>query len=400
MPLNPIKTGRPLLPAEARHQADANKTQWVPVLASTGQPLMPCHPARARELVRKGLATKIYLKGIFHIKLTHRTTGTTQVVAIGVDPGSKMNGYSLKSPDHTYLNIQQPAKDGKAVKKAIEGRANMRRGRRARHTPCRPPRFDNRTRKDWVPPSTLSRWQWIYNTIATLRRLYPIQHAIVEDVKAITKKDKKRWNSSFSPVQAGKNWLYRRIRLLGLELHLAEGYTTAELRLSAGLTKDHHKLNYNFFTHAVDAWVLANAVTGGHMYPDMIQLTKLFRPEYVRRQLHIMQSKAGGIRRRYGGTALPGGICKGTMVKYSHPKASGSSHLALVTGYSANTGYTLTPITGEGRYLRNAKLDHMQLLYRSSWLWRFPCSYKGYSSRRAYQRDITNAPDMVARCYQ
>ena len=400
MPLNPIKYGNPTHPAEARRKADANKVSWVPVLASTGQPLMPCHPARARELVRKGLATKSYLKGVFHIKLTQRTTGDTQVVALGVDPGSKMNGYSLKSPDRTYLNIQQPAKDGKAVKKAIEARASMRRGRRGRHTPCRPPRFDNRSRKDWVPPSTLSRWQHIYNTIAMLCRLYPIQHCIVEDVKATTKKGKKRWNQSFSPVMAGKNWLYRRIRLLGLELHLAEGDTTAELRLAVGLPKDHRKLNYNFFTHAVDAWVLANGVTGGHMYPDMIQLTRLHRPRYVLRQLHIMQPKVGGVRTRRGGTALPGGIRKGTMVKYKHPKANGSTHLALVTGYSGNTGYTLSPITGEGRYVRDAKLDRMQLLYRSSWIWQFPCSYKGYSSRRAYQRDITNAPDMVAKCYQ
>ena len=106
MSLNPIKYGNPTHPVEARRKADANKVPWVPVLASTGQPLMPCHPARARELVRKGLATKSYLKGVFHIKLTQRTTGDTQVVALGVDPGSKMNGYSLKSPDRTYLNIQ------------------------------------------------------------------------------------------------------------------------------------------------------------------------------------------------------------------------------------------------------------------------------------------------------
>jgi len=28
----------------------------VPVLSSTGRPLMPCHPARAKELIRKGRA--------------------------------------------------------------------------------------------------------------------------------------------------------------------------------------------------------------------------------------------------------------------------------------------------------------------------------------------------------
>ncbi len=400
MPLNPIKYTNPTHPAEARRKADANKVPWVPVLASTGQPLMPCHPARARELVRKGLATKSYLKGVFHIKLTQRTKGDTQVVALGVDPGSKMNGYSLKSPDHTYLNIQQPAKDGSKVKDAVAARASMRRGRRNRHTPCRPPRFDNRTKKDRVPPSTLSRWQHIYNTIAMLCRLYPIQHCIVEDVKATTKQGKKRWNQSFSPVMAGKNWLYRHIRLLGLELHLAEGYTTAELRLAVGLPKDHRKLDYNFFTHAVDAWVLANGVTGGHMYPDMIQLTRLHRPRYVLRQLHIMQPKVGGVRPRRGGTALPGGIRKGIMVKYNHPKTKGSSHLALVTGYSAVKGYSLSFIDDVGRYTQNAQLDRMQLLYRTSWLWQFPWSYKGYSSRRAHRRDITNAPTKVVNHYQ
>ena len=87
--LNPIKHSNPTHPAEARRKTDVNKASWVPVLASTGQPLMPCHPARARELVRKGLATKSYLKGVFHIKLTQRSKGDTQVVALGVDPGSK-----------------------------------------------------------------------------------------------------------------------------------------------------------------------------------------------------------------------------------------------------------------------------------------------------------------------
>ena len=136
------------------------------------------------------------------------------------------------------------------------------------------------------------------------------------------------------------------------------------------------------------------------MYPDMIQLTRLHRPRYILRQLHIMEPKVGGVRRRQGGTALPNGIRKGTMVKYSHPKANGSSHLALVTGYSGNTGYSLNFIDGAGRYTQNAQLDHMEILYRSSWLWQFPCSYKGHSSRRAYQRDITNAPTKVAEHYQ
>ena len=93
-------------------------------------------------------------------------------------------------------------------------------------------------------------------------------------------------------------------------------------------------------------------------------------------------------------------IRKGTMIKYKHPKANGTAHLALVTGYSDNTGYSLSFIDDVGRYTQSAQLDHMQLLYRSSWLWQFPWSYKGYSSRRAHRRDITNAPTKVVNHYQ
>ena len=72
--------------AEEVLKAEANKVSWVPVLSSTGQPLMPCHPARARELVRKGKATKACFKGVFHIRLTQRDTGEVQLVAIANAP--------------------------------------------------------------------------------------------------------------------------------------------------------------------------------------------------------------------------------------------------------------------------------------------------------------------------
>ena len=377
-----------------------NKVPRVPVLSSTGKPLMPCSPARARELVRNGLAVKRWLKGIFCIQLTQRADGDVQVAAIGVDPGSKMCGYSVKSPDHTFINIQSPAKDGKAVSRAIKARAMARRNRRNRNTPCRPPRFNNRSKARWAPPSTKARWQHIYNIIAMLCRLYPITHVVVEDVKAKTRPGKDRWNNSFSPLTAGKNWLYSQLKLLGLELHLAEGYQTAELRQIHGLKKNPAKLVYDFYTHAVDAWVLANAITEGHLYPDMVQLTKLMRPEYSRRQLHYFNYIKGSVRRKYGGSVLPDGIYKGTLVRYSNPKHRGHGHLAIVSGYSENKGYSLNYINGTGRYTQTAKLNHFRLIYRLKWLWLHPCSYMGYSSRSSYARDIVNGPSVVTKQYQ
>ena len=43
---------------------------------------MPCHPARARELVRAGKAKRRFSKGLFYILLTERQDGFTQPVAL------------------------------------------------------------------------------------------------------------------------------------------------------------------------------------------------------------------------------------------------------------------------------------------------------------------------------
>ena len=378
----------------ATKRAEENTTQWVPVLSSTGKPLMPCHPARARQLVRKGKATKRYLKGIFCIRLTERADGYLQPIAIGVDPGSKMNGYCVKSGDHTYVNIQQPAKNGQAVKDKVETRANARGARRGRKTPCRPPRFSNRSRKGFIPPSTRARWQHIWNTVKLLNSLYPITHTAVEDVFTELKKGEKRRNSNFSPIMAGKNWLYDRIMDEGYELKRFPGRTTAKLRRDAGVYKDPNKLDFNFHTHAVDAWVLANAIVGGHLYPEYIGLTKMQRYECNRRKLHDMNPTKGGVRKRYGGTILPGGLRKGTLVKYT-PKGAARGYLTLVTGHSEKKGYSLSYINDAKRYAQNGKLEYMQILHQTKWLITPPHHYRGYPSKKRAQRDLPGAPDSV-----
>src|SRR5215207_3327324 len=83
--------------------------KYVPVLSSTGRRLMPCHAARARELVRKGRAVRRFDRGLFYIKLLDRRDGATQPIAVGIDPGSKKEAFTVKSTAHTYLNIQADA---------------------------------------------------------------------------------------------------------------------------------------------------------------------------------------------------------------------------------------------------------------------------------------------------
>ena len=65
-----------------------------------------------------------------------------------------------------------------------------------------------------------------------LKKLYPISHTVVKDIKAVTK-GKKKWDKTFSPLEVGKKWFYSQID----NLNLKHGYETKELRDSLGLKK-------------------------------------------------------------------------------------------------------------------------------------------------------------------
>lgn len=315
-----------------------SEQRWVPVISSTGLPLMPCRPVRARKLVQRGRAIKRWKNRLFYIQMLDLTEERTQPIAIGIDPGSKMEGYTVKAAHRTFLNIQSHARDGKVIQKSLEGRANARRTRRNRNTPCRPPRFANRGRKEWIPPSTLARWQLKLNILKWLVQLYPITTVIIEDVKAITKEGKKDWNNSFSPVQAGKNWLYSRIESDGFQLLKVEGRTTSTLRQQLGLYKTPNKLSADFSAHCVDSWVLANSTVGGHFNPSK-----------------------GGTRSRYGGTRSLH-LKKGTLVQ--HPKHG----QCLVGGSNGADRVSLHTTMGYTRISQNVKPEDLTAISYSPWL--------------------------------
>ena len=66
----------------------------VCVLHKDGTPLMPCKPAKARKLLRDGMAVKHWTReGVFYIQLTVDTSKHTQPMCLGIDPGSKFDGY-------------------------------------------------------------------------------------------------------------------------------------------------------------------------------------------------------------------------------------------------------------------------------------------------------------------
>jgi hypothetical protein len=283
--------------------------KYVPVVSKTGKPLMPCSNYRANELVRKGKAFRRFKSGLFYIKLTEREDGEVQPIAIGIDPGSKREAFTVKSESHTYLNILADAVTW--VKEAVERKRNARKARRQRKTPCRKKRI-NRARSS-IPPSTKARWQLKLRIVNKLRNIFPITDYVVEDIKAETK-GKRKWDVSFSPLEVGKKWFYGELRKLG-KVELKEGWWTFEERNTYGLKKTKSKMSESFDAHNVDSWVLANWKVGGHTKPDNTKITRIIPLQFHRRQLHRFEPSVRGIRKRYGGT-MSLGFKKGSIVKH------------------------------------------------------------------------------------
>lgn len=315
---------------------------------------MPTKPGRARRWVKEGKATPFWKRGIFCVRLNVAPSDKEyQPIAAGIDPGSKKEGFTVKSGAHTYLNIQADAVTW--VKDAVEVRRNMRRARRFRKTPCRKNKYYRA--KSPFPPSTKARWQWKLRLCQWLVKLFPIACFVVEDIKAHTKGGK-RWNKSFSPLQVGKQWFYDKLRKIA-QVETQQGYETKELRDSVGLKKTKQKLAEVFEAHWVDSWALANWWTGGHTQPDNKQLLCITPLRFHRRQLHRLQFSKGGIRRPYGGT-LSHGFKRGCLVK--HPKWG----LAYVGGFLKDRLSLHAVVTGK-RLCQIAKLSDCQFLTFNTW---------------------------------
>lgn len=112
---------------------------------------MPCTPAKARILLKEGKARPKRNKlGLFYLQLTYTQEPENQPVVVGIDPGSKFEGYSVVGTQETVLNLMAEAPTH--VKAAVQTRRTMRRARRFRKW-RRPCRSNNRfTGKKRLPP--------------------------------------------------------------------------------------------------------------------------------------------------------------------------------------------------------------------------------------------------------
>ena len=325
---------------------------FVPVKSEEGKPLMPTSPPVARHLIKQGKATPYWNNGIFCIRLNYETTEYTQDIVVGVDPGSKKEGFTVKSEAHTYLNVQADAHNN--VGKKIEKRRELRRGRRGRKCPNRKNRTNRMANKARIPAGTRTRWNFKLKVLNWLAKMFPVTYVCVEDIKAVTRKGAKKWNQSFSPLEVGKQWFYGEIRKRW-ELLTVQGYETKQMRDVLGLKKTSNKMSEGFDAHCVDSWVLCDYIVGGEPIVDNTEGFCISPIPIRRRELHRQNPQKGGKRPRYGGTMCLG-IAKNTIVK--HIKHG----IAIVCGHQKN-GLSLQPVTGEKRLTLSAKLEDCKNLF-------------------------------------
>jgi 5-methylcytosine-specific restriction endonuclease McrA len=151
--------------------------QHVLVIDKNNKPLMPCHPARARELLKAGKAA-VFRRFPFTIILKDRECGDAQPVALKIDPGSRTTGVVLVADFQSGKQVIWGAElthRGQAIRDVLVSRTAQRRSRRQRKTRYRQARFLNRARpKGWLAPSLKSRLDNIWTWTVRLARRCPI----------------------------------------------------------------------------------------------------------------------------------------------------------------------------------------------------------------------------------
>jgi hypothetical protein len=282
------------------------------VLDVRGKPLTPTTPARARRLLRAGVARKRWSKfGGFGIQLRAPTRSEMPLTALGVDHGTKYEGYAVVCGEENLLAVKLDLPDKKKVVRKLTERRVLRRARRFRKCRRRPARSDNRTRKRFLAPSQAVIVGSRLKVMQELFRIYPITAVGFEDV--CFNHAAKRWGANFSTVEIGKTRIKAFFKEQEADLFCFKGFETKGLREKYGYRKTTNKAADRFEAHCSDALALAVEVgPGSRVEPGrFLVVDDLYRP--VRRRLHDTQPAKGGTRAAYSrGTVF--GFRKGLKI--------------------------------------------------------------------------------------
>jgi len=273
-------------------------------------------------------------------------------MCLGIDPGSKFDGYAVLTDQEIVTSAMAILPD---ITRKVKNRRIMRRSRRQRKNRRRKVRRKDTKKAGWISPTQRAKVEFRLTLIRRYLKLYPITYFAVEDVRF--NHYKKRWGKHFSGVEIGKTMLYIELEKLGT-LYKFEGWQTKELRDRDGLKKSNSKDKLSFSSHAVDAAVIAGEVIGYVGDYNVPEFWVFKRPNLRRRSLHLQNPQKGGVRRVHGGTwALS--IRKNTVCLWKGR--------VYRTGGTTKGRLSLHDMSLDAkRVVRTAKVENLRLLYHQT----------------------------------
>jgi 5-methylcytosine-specific restriction endonuclease McrA len=155
------------------------------VVDANRKPLDPVHPGYARLLLTQRKAAVLRRYPFTIVLKTAVEHPEVQPLRMKIDPGSKTTGLAIVNDANGIVIFAAHLEHrGQAIKKALDERRAVRRGRRQRKTRYRAPRFNNRMRRNgWLPPSLESRIANILTWVQRLCRVAPITTISQELIK-------------------------------------------------------------------------------------------------------------------------------------------------------------------------------------------------------------------------
>ena len=255
---------------------------------------MPMRLSRAKKLEKLGKC-KIKFDNklcIYYIQLKYKPSGEErQPIILGIDPGSRWDGFSLLTLKEHLINFQ--LNHNKKIKKRMKDRSTYRRTRRSRLR-NRSTRFDSRTAEKLVPTirSMLEFRKWLE---LKLKYFYPISSVILEDLKF--NHYKRPDGSTFSAGEIGKTAHEKFLRDNFPKVTIIDGFETCKARrlIFKGIDpklKFSQKGSNSFYTHCVDSYTL----THRDIYSTKLPKLKTFGISFTkywnnRRELHQVKAK-------------------------------------------------------------------------------------------------------------
>lgn len=165
----------------------------------------------------------------------------------------------------------------------------------------------------------------------------------------------------FSPMEQGKQWFYAEAARYG-NVFPIPAFEVYQKREELGLKKSGEKMAERWDAHCVDGWTLTRlAFEDGVAQSTNIRLLCVAPLRFHRRQLHMLQPAASGVRKSYGGTRSCG-FTRGAYV--THPRYG-----TCYVGGTMNGTMSLHAIETGKRLTQGAKPADCRHRAYASWRW-------------------------------